>query len=439
MKVKIQSVSFSLLVLSTTLSSHGQTPNRTPLTFQACVDLSKEQNFEVKAARNQLKSSEALASAAYAPFFPQLSFNLGYNHGNTTTTQNFTVLGSSASSTSSQDHTTYTANLTLNQNLFSGFQDIARTRVADHNRTASFANLQMTLARISYDLVSGFASAKYAQNMILLAESILKRRVENYRIVKLRYESGNENKGSALLAEAYMKQAEYDLLVARQAEQLAQAQLIKTLGLPLETSIAVSGEAPYSPPPIHLSLEGLSLESIPDFVQAKAQAQSAKAQVDLNQSQFWPQLNASATLGKSADRFWPEAQSRWAIGATLSWALFNGGRDYFAASSSHALWQAALSQQENLLRDLNNKLNQYKNRYIEADAKYNVDDIFTKATKVRAEISRQKYNNGLLTFESWDIIESDLIQRQKAFISSERDRTIALAQWKQILGKNVWQ
>jgi outer membrane protein len=69
--------------------------------------------------------------------------------------------------------------------------------------------------------------------------------------------------------------------------------------------------------------------------------------------------------------------------------------------------------------------------------KLKVDQAFLDAAKTRADIARTKYNNGLMTFENWDIIENDLIQRQKSFLQSQRDRVVAEAAWEQAQGKGV--
>jgi len=55
-----------------------------------------------------------------------------------------------------------------------------------------------------------------------------------------------------------------------------------------------------------------------------------------------------------------------------------------------------------------------------------------------AEIARNKYNNGLLTFEDWDVIESDLINRQTTYLQNQRDRVISEAAWENIQGIGVF-
>jgi hypothetical protein len=56
---------------------------------------------------------------------------------------------------------------------------------------------------------------------------------------------------------------------------------------------------------------------------------------------------------------------------------------------------------------------------------------------LRAEIARSKYNNGLLSFEDWDLIENDLINRQKALLVSVRERVTAEAGWEQARGEGA--
>jgi outer membrane protein TolC len=87
-------------------------------------------------------------------------------------------------------------------------------------------------------------------------------------------------------------------------------------------------------------------------------------------------------------------------------------------------------------RELQAALAQAHAGFIAAVAKLAVDEEFAAAAQLRAEIARSKYNNGLLSFENWDIIENDLIARQRALLASRRDRVIAEAAWQQAIGQS---
>jgi outer membrane protein TolC len=60
-----------------------------------------------------------------------------------------------------------------------------------------------------------------------------------------------------------------------------------------------------------------------------------------------------------------------------------------------------------------------------------------EAAKLRAEIARRKYNNGLLIFDDWIIIENDYVTYSKNYLFTKRDRVIAEANWEYAQGEGV--
>ncbi|MDH3513536.1 MAG: TolC family protein, partial [Gammaproteobacteria bacterium] len=99
--------------------------------------------------------------------------------------------------------------------------------------------------------------------------------------------------------------------------------------------------------------------------------------------------------------------------------------------------EAVSSNKDNVERQLLVRLKQAHAGYVESVEKLKVDQAFLEAAVTRAEIARSRYNNGLMSFEDWDRIENDLIQRQKTFLQSQRDRVTAEAAWEQAQGKGV--
>jgi outer membrane protein TolC len=75
--------------------------------------------------------------------------------------------------------------------------------------------------------------------------------------------------------------------------------------------------------------------------------------------------------------------------------------------------------------------------YVESVAQLKVDSSFREAAAMRADIARKQYNNGLLSFQDWDTIESDYIKRQKNYLASKRDRVINESNWEKALGRGV--
>ena len=165
---------------------------------------------------------------------------------------------------------------------------------------------------------------------------------------------------------------------------------------------------------------------------------SAEAGIRLARSAFFPSLNLTASTANSDSQWFPD-NNRWALGVNLSIPLFSGGRDYYSQKSAGELYRSAEFTRFSTAGQALQKVKQNFSGYREAVQKLNVDKSFVEAATAREKIAREKYNNGLLTFDDWDIIETDLINRQKSYLQSQRDRIISEAAWEQAQGKGVIQ
>lgn len=396
----------------------------TPLTWKQSLQRAAENNAELKAARANFESTQDLAKAARSGFLPTITLNTGLDR--TSSTSDGVTTGGDNS---------YTASVTATQNLFAGFGDTGRVSQANANARASEASLNAVKAKASSDLKTAYEGLIHAKEYIKLTEEILRRRADNLRMVELRFSNGRENKGSVLLSKAYLSQAKLDDLQARNDLETTRAQLARVLGYDDPSDVDASEPVPLSPPPAAPDFKKLATGT-PDHLQAEAQDDAARAGVTVARAGFFPSLNLTGSVGKWGADYLPR-DDRWSMGLTLSLPLFNGGRDAYTVRSAAAVSLAASLGKANVDRDLLAKLKQAYANFTEAVAKFEVDQNFRDAAVVRAEIARSKYNNGLLTFEDWDVIENDLINRQKAFVVSKQNRVLAEAAWELAQGTGV--
>lgn len=397
----------------------GQVKNK--LNWHEALAEVKNNNPELKSGREAVIAAQSLVSGSYSTFMPEMKASLS----RTETKSRFSNL--------SVDN--YTASLSASQNLFTGLSDMASIDQNKASAEISLSSLTALQAKISFELKSGFESLLYAQKSLGLTEQIMKRREENIKIVNLRYENGRENKGSLLLSEAYLGQARYDNLQAKFALEVAQAQLARLLGRNDFTTLEVEGEVPPLEEQEAPSFGNIS-KATPDYNIALSQQKSAEAGVVVARSGFFPILNLTASKGRQDEYFFPEHET-WSVGLNLTLPFFSGFKDYYSMKSSQAQLRSSKFNVQNTDRQVVFRLDQAYTNFLLGRERYKMDQGFLKATTVRAEIARSKYNNGLLTFEDWDIIEGDLINRQKIFLQTQRDKLIAEAAWEQAQGKGV--
>lgn len=395
-----------------------------PLSFMQCVELIKNYNAELKSSEENLQASLYQVNSIRGLYYPQISGNLSYSQSGPTTFSTSTA------------GTTYAATLNATQNIFNGFADTSRIDQAISQSQIAKATLQITKSKVSFDLKTAFANLIYAKETEKVAQDFAKRREDNLHMVELRFANGRENKGSLLLSQAYLQQALSDVLKAHHRYQTSQSDIKKTIGLDDPDEVDIRDDIPLNSPNITEPNYKNLIITIPNYSQLVAQVQIAEALLRNIKSGFYPTLNLTGSTGKYGEDFFPDNE-HWSIGLNLSWPLFNGARDFNGTKSAAYSLYAAKSSLTSLEREQLSVLRKAFTTYVEAVEDLKVNNAFLQAAKSRAEIARAKYNNGLLTFDEWDIIENDLINRTKIYLTSKRDRIVAEAAWEQAQGIGV--
>ncbi len=416
------------------LSSLRAAPNS--LTWQAAVAEASRNNAELKAAQENLRAANANVQVARAGYLPKISasFTAGVNGSDANRS------GGGASSLAqlqAETSESFGASLEASETIFDGFATQSRVSQAQSRVQESEQQIQILKARLSYDLKTAYSGMMQAQRSLRLYQDIIKRREENLRLVELRFAAGQENKGAVRLSEAYLRQARFEEMQARDSFHVARSRLNKVLGRADDSSYDLKNDVPIGEIPGLVDFSALA-RNTPDFRLSQAQEQTATADLSLARAGFYPQLGLRGTIGRQDDQFFPENQS-WSLSVVLTVPIFSGGSDYYTRQGAINRLTAAGLTRENAERDIVARLRQAHVNLVESAERLKVDESFQDAVTLRAEIARSKYNNGLTTFDDWDLIESDLINRQRAVLSSQGNRVIADAAWEQVQGRGALQ
>lgn len=377
-------------------------------------------NPELLSAKNLLQASMYQVNVQESTYMPKVVASAGKTHA------------------SSTNLTTNSMGITATENLFSGFSDLAKIKEANLARDNAEINLKTIKAKVSYDYKFAFANLLFAEKFVKLANDIIKRREANLKLVQLRFESGRENIGSLHLSKAYLADAKYVHLIASNGLGVAQSELAKVLGRDDESRLEISGSVPVNAPTnalATLSFKDLALNSL-EYQKAQADEKISKENLNISKSSFYPSFNLTQSLTR-ANYNGGSWNHSLLLGAELTFPLFSGGRDYYTYKSSAETYRASALSKKNIHDQTIIRLKDAFTKYIESAEKLNVDLLFVDAGVARERIAKEKYNNGLLTFDEWDIIENDLIGRQKALVQTEKERIIAEALWEQVQGKGV--
>jgi outer membrane protein len=397
-------------------------PTAPILTWDQAIQRARDANADLHASQATVNQNQANVNAAWGLFLPTVTATATIQKSNTY---------------DRADDDTDTARLNLAENLFRGFGDKSRIDQAKKLRDAAQAAYDLTQAQVSAQLKTSFQNLVIYDRFVKLQDDIISRRQTNLELVTLKFEGGRENKGSVLLSQANLNQAKLDRLVAANNVEAARVSLARVIGEETLSYGGVAGSVPVDVPPLTVDFEALAMQA-PELRQATAAAQAAEANIGVSRSSLLPSLDLTASAGRFGDQFLPQNdQGTIALGLTIP--LFQGGRAFYGLRAAQAASVSAEASRLSVLRTKIVNLRTTYNAFIEAVEQENVAQSFVAAAETRAKIARSQYNTGLVSFQDWDLIESDLVTRQRNALTSQNNRVAAEAAWEQAQGQGFFK
>ncbi|MDW8055754.1 MAG: TolC family protein [Elusimicrobiota bacterium] len=383
------------------------------LSWNDVLKESMQSNPQLKQVELNLQQTKLKLEQARSEFYPQISLGatVGKNYQ-----ENF------------ESETNYSYNLSLGLTLFSGFSRINNLRLQIVELQIMQENYKRILANLVAELKEKFINVYYAQELVNLAEKILRRRKQNYELVKLKYESGREDIGSLLRVEADMMQAEYELRKAKRNFQQAVRELLKTIGRENFVEIKVNTNFDLTEDINKLILKDVETQiaSIPEYRIKQYQLAKAKIQTKITKSNFYPTISVSAGYGLIDTKPIPEA-NRWnlSLGLRTSYNIFNGLKDINDLKIANINIKTAEIDLYDTKLTLRYNLLSLQNDFLDLKESINVKEKYLQALEKQAEIISVKYANGLATYYDWYQTEDSFINSQKNLLNLKKELIIA--------------
>jgi outer membrane protein TolC len=343
----------------------------------------------------------------------------------------------STSDTSAQPQTdSYSYSLTGRQLLFDGFKTSKDIDEAKENIKAFEYNYAMVSSDVRLELRTAFVELLRAQEFISLTRVIAERRKQNLDLVRLRYEAGREHKGSLLTAEADLASAEFEITRAERSVSLAQRQLQKGLGLDKGKPIKVTGtfsvEDGYEAKPDLTSLA----DTTPFLRELIARKGASRFNLESAKADFYPRVFLNSAVGKSSSD-WPPDGSEWSAGVSVSVPLFEGGSRIAEVSKAKSRLRQSEADERSGRDSVLVTLEGTWKGFQDTIANLSVQEKFLHAAEERAKIARAQYENGLISFDDWIIIEDNLVNARKSYLNAQADMMLAEAEWTQAQGGTI--
>ncbi len=355
------------------------------LSKQEAVTLALENNFGIKVAKNQVEIADNNQSLLNSGYLPTLTGTAGANYNvNNSTTEfpgQFLEDGSPRPDVSldKAESQRYNSALNINYTLFDGMGRYYNYKRLKEQYNLSELQARETIENTVIQLFSVyFEIARLSENENVLEQAL---QISKDRITRAEYafDYGQNTKLDILNAQVDVTNDSINLLIARQQLANTKRDLNVVLNLDLDTGFEVDTLVQFIP---GLQLEDfltMAKQNNVSVLQAEKNLAINSYDIKVSKSGYLPSLGLVGTYGWNRNQSAPSAflsgtvfpgtnnnSANVALGASLTWNLFDGGGTTVRVRNSKIAYenQELLQKQITLEidRDIANALSIYENR-----------------------------------------------------------------------------
>ena len=310
--------------------------------------------------------------------------------------------------------------LTASLPIFTGGKLSGTIKQAKANYQYNEVGVQRTYNEMRSTVTDGYFKMLQADNMQKLSAESVTRLEDHLKNVQAQYDVGVVAKVDVLRSQVELANAKQTLIQAENSYQVAEANMNKIVGLPMDTTLKLDNLLVYNAYDQNMDdCLAYAAEHRPELMQAKYGVDAAKGALMVARSGHMPQVAASATQQWS-DSNWPgDENGKWGVGVNVSLNVFDTG---VTLSKIHGA-EADLKKAEETYRDTVNAVNlDVRSNYLglrEAEKRISTTKLAVEQADEDYRIAQLRYMSGVGT-------NTDVLDAQVALTQAKTNYTQAL-------------
>jgi outer membrane protein len=418
----------------------AQTPaaSSKPLTLQEAVAVALEKNPTVQAADAYADAVKQGITVAAAGRYPRLDFSEGFARGNNPvyvfgslltqrqfTARNFDLGYLNTPPPLDNFRTQFTASMPL--------WDAGRTSRKVHEARleaqSATRGSERTRQEVIFNVVQAYLNGLLARENVRVAEAAVGATKADLARAQARQEQGLAVPSDLLSAQVQLAQAQEDLLRARNGVAVADAALSVAMGLPEDTPLTLEGqlgEKMFEAGTLD-ERQTKALRARPDFQQADLGKQQAENGVRSARAGFLPRVDLFGAWEEDNQTFLARGGNNWALGATLTFNLFDGGANRARLRESYALRRQADAMRSQLASAIRLQVRQAYLNLTTARDRVDVSRGAASQAEESLRIIQNRYEAGLATITDLLRAETARTTAKKNFLNAVFDYRLGYA------------
>ena len=310
--------------------------------------------------------------------------------------------------------------LTASLPIFTGGKLKGTIKQAKANYQYNQVGVQRTYNEMRSTVTDGYFTMLQADNMQKLSAESVARLEDHLKNVQAQYDVGVVAKVDVLRSQVELANAKQTLIQAENSYQVAEANMNKIVGLPMDTNLKLDNLLVYNAYDKNMDdCLDYAAEHRPELMQAQYNVDAAKGALMVARSGHMPQVAASASQSWS-DTNWPgDEKGNWGVGVNVSMNVFDTG---VTLSKIHGA-EADLKKAEETYRNTVDSVNlDVRSNYLglrEAEKRIGTTKLAVEQADEDYRIAQLRYMSGVGT-------NTDVLDAQVALTQAKTNYTKAL-------------
>lgn len=310
--------------------------------------------------------------------------------------------------------------LTASLPIFTGGKLSGTIKQAKANYQYNEVGVQRTYNEMRSTVTNGYFNMLQADNMQKLSAESVTRLEDHLKNVQAQYDVGVVAKVDVLRSQVELANAKQTLIQAENSYQVAEANMNKIVGLPMDTNLKLDNLLVYNAYDKNMDdCLAYAAEHRPELMQAKYNVDAAKGALMVARSGHMPQVAASASQAWS-DTNWPgDENGNWGVGVNVTLNVFDTG---VTLSKIHGA-EADLKKAQETYRDTVDSVNlDVRSNYLglrEAEKRISTTKLAVEQADEDYRIAQLRYMSGVGT-------NTDVLDAQVALTQAKTNYTQAL-------------
>lgn len=310
--------------------------------------------------------------------------------------------------------------LTASLPIFTGGKLSGTIKQAKANYQYNEVGVQRTYNEMRSTVTDGYFNMLQADNIQKLSAESVTRLEDHLKNVQAQYDVGVVAKVDVLRSQVELANAKQTLIQAENSYQVAEANMNKIVGLPMDTNLKLDNLLVYNAYDKNMDdCLAYAAEHRPELMQAKYNVDAAKGALMVARSGHMPHVAASASQSWS-DSNWPgDEKGNWGVGVNVSMNVFDTG---VTLSKIHGA-EADLKKAEETYRNTVDSVNlDVRSNYLglrEAEKRISTTKLAVEQADEDYRIAQLRYMSGVGT-------NTDVLDAQVALTQAKTNYTKAL-------------